>query len=869
MDKRDKAFASSSRPSVRTKSTTTRTAGSQNKRTALSGSSTKGTRVQPSSTRARTTARHTSAFPSSTSANSQSRRSFASRASSSSNSTKRTTASNKTGNKNTYSKRQTNASAYVSASSTHKRGIAQKKSRTNTLKGSSTRKSGLNASLATSSNTRTSRSGILGIIASIFSFIAGLFHALFTGIITLAQRSRLALVVMIIAGLALIGGVVDTCYNWDRVYAGVSVGSIDLSGKTKEEAADIINEAFANALATNEAVVVASEEDLGVVQADGSTADASPSTQTIAAQLVGEGRAWIASADTLAATLGVESMVNEAFERGRSDGGFLTRLSTFFSGYSVTPRANYGADELEAFALTIDNSVSEPRVDYNVAVDAGVAYVTEGHDGTMVDREKLKAKLDTALLGLGSAYISAIPEYAALRIDKASAERTCNALNSALSQQINITAGEYVWTPERADVGSWISTSIENKNGNWVLLPYVDYNLTVETLTYQSMRMLRTTTSTISFARADDGSISVVTDGSGQVPDCASSISLLDNTLLGSVRETIIGSANSITQSSQDAPTTDTSTSEDSVQAASDADISANTSTNVDGTQTDALTISLVTTNTPTSLSFDDALSLDLIQEISTYTTTYLNRETSKNRVHNIHLAADKLNNSIVKANGGRWSFHETAGECNAEAGFLGAGAIVEGEHFDAVGGGICQVATTVFNSVYESGFPVITRHNHTLRMTNYPDGRDAAVSYPDLDLIWENDSTSDVLVCCSYTDTSLTVTLYGVDPGYTVSTKTGDWVEGEAYRTRVECDESMAEGASYVETKGVNGSSISVYRTVSDASGKVIREDTFTSNYDPETEVIVAGPNTKITVGEETLVATPNEPQTSKKITS
>ncbi len=259
---------------------------------------------------------------------------------------------------------------------------------------------------------------------------------------------------------------------------------------------------------------------------------------------------------------------------------------------------------------------------------------------------------------------------------------------------------------------------------------------------------------------------------------------------------------------------------------------------------------------TPTSLTFDEALSRGLVEEISSYTTEYSDAESMANRRHNIHLAADLLSDSIVPANGGVWSFYETSGECNEEAGFLGAGVIIEGEHDDAVGGGICQVATTVFNAVYDSGFPVLRRYNHTLRLTNYPDGRDAAVNWPDLDLRWQNDCASDVLLRCSYTETTLTVTLYGVDPGYVVSTQTGDWQEGEAHKTKVECDESMAEGASYVEVAGVDGSSISVFRTVRDQAGNVLHEDEFASLYQPEAEVVVAGPGTKVVVGEETLVA-------------
>ena len=59
-------------------------------------------------------------------------------------------------------------------------------------------------------------------------------------------------------------------------------------------------------------------------------------------------------------------------------------------------------------------------------------------------------------------------------------------------------------------------------------------------------------------------------------------------------------------------------------------------------------------------------------------------------------------------------------------------------------------------------------RRNHSLYISSYPTGRDAAIAYPDLDLTWVNDGTSDVLMRSRYTDSSLTVTLYGICLLYT-----------------------------------------------------------------------------------------------------
>ena len=247
----------------------------------------------------------------------------------------------------------------------------------------------------------------------------------------------------------------------------------------------------------------------------------------------------------------------------------------------------------------------------------------------------------------------------------------------------------------------------------------------------------------------------------------------------------------------------------------------------------------------PSRTTFDEALEMGLIAPISSFTTEYNDSPATANRRHNIHTAADLLNNSIARADGGEWSFNDTVGEANEEAGFQAAHAIINGEYDDAIGGGICQVATTVFNAVYEAGYPVTERRNHSLYISSYPTGRDAAIAYPDLDLTWVNDGTSDVLMRSRYTDSSLTVTLYGIDPGYVVSTQTGDWETGEPFKKRTKVDESEPEGTRYVKTAGADGRNVTVHRTVRDRAGNVLHEEDFTSNYAPIDEVTVVGPNT------------------------
>ena len=251
--------------------------------------------------------------------------------------------------------------------------------------------------------------------------------------------------------------------------------------------------------------------------------------------------------------------------------------------------------------------------------------------------------------------------------------------------------------------------------------------------------------------------------------------------------------------------------------------------------------------NVPKSMSFEDAMNVGLIGEISTYTTSYTyGTESTQSRNFNIHRVADFLNNSICPA-GGKWSFHGTAGECNEENGFQAAGIINEGEYDTSYGGGICQVATTVFNAVYDAGYYIDRRYPHTLYNPAYPAGRDAAVNWPDLDLIWSNSTDSDVLVTTSHTEGTVTVTLYGVDPEYRVETYTSDFEMGKEYKTVYKVNEELSPMGSRTKVVGQDGRSVYVERTVSDRGGEQLWFQRFNSTYDPTDEVIEVGVDYKI----------------------
>ena len=113
-------------------------------------------------------------------------------------------------------------------------------------------------------------------------------------------------------------------------------------------------------------------------------------------------------------------------------------------------------------------------------------------------------------------------------------------------------------------------------------------------------------------------------------------------------------------------------------------------------------------------------------ETLSSY-TTYFNEE-EKNRVQNVTVAASLISGVTIQPYG-EFSFNQTVGRRTQEAGFRQAKIIVNGEYVQGVGGGVCQVSTTLYNAALKSGLTVVEFHPHSLLVGYVPPSRDAMVS--------------------------------------------------------------------------------------------------------------------------------------------
>ena len=259
-------------------------------------------------------------------------------------------------------------------------------------------------------------------------------------------------------------------------------------------------------------------------------------------------------------------------------------------------------------------------------------------------------------------------------------------------------------------------------------------------------------------------------------------------------------------------------------------------------TSATARTAPLSVRTAPAERSTADAKAMGINGVVGSYYTTYGG---IPSRLHNVALVAQLIDGALI-APGETFSFNGTTGERTAEKGFEEAPVIINGELQTGLGGGICQVSTTLFNAVYEAGLEIDERTNHALYISHYPLGRDATVNYPDLDLKFTNDTDNWLLLRTFVGSGSLTVNLYGTPQNRRVETTAQPLRVVGAPTIRRVPDPTLEKGTSEVDEYGQPSRSTSVSRKVYAADGAVLHEDTWYSSYRSEPKVVRVGTKPK-----------------------
>lgn len=218
-------------------------------------------------------------------------------------------------------------------------------------------------------------------------------------------------------------------------------------------------------------------------------------------------------------------------------------------------------------------------------------------------------------------------------------------------------------------------------------------------------------------------------------------------------------------------------------------------------------------------------------QRISAYTT-----DTTKdgNRNNNINLACQAITSTVLMP-GETFSFNQATGQRTIEKGYREAGAISAGQSIDEVGGGICQVSSTLFNAVARADLEIVSRSPHAWPVTYVNKGEDATVNWPNLDFQFRNNKSTPVYIVAYYQNRKCSAEIWGFPLGENVTidlrSKVVKTIE-PPLDVRYVINPNMAPGTSKETIKSRTGYVVDTYKVWYQNGTEVKREKFHTSTY-------------------------------------
>jgi vancomycin resistance protein YoaR len=227
----------------------------------------------------------------------------------------------------------------------------------------------------------------------------------------------------------------------------------------------------------------------------------------------------------------------------------------------------------------------------------------------------------------------------------------------------------------------------------------------------------------------------------------------------------------------------------------------------------------------PADFTTEEAEALGIREEIGSFTTNIGN----PNSGENIRVVAAEVDGAVVMP-GETFSLNTFTGPRGTAQGYVPAGVISGGQFTQAVGGGISQFATTMFNAVFFSGLEDIYHKPHSYYISRYPAGREATVYEGQIDLQWRNDSDTGVYIDTAWTPGTITVTFYGTKRFEIES------ISGNRVNVREPAVQEKPDDGSCHPQGGANGFDISVTRVFRDLNtGAEIKRENFNTHYAAE----------------------------------
>lgn len=236
----------------------------------------------------------------------------------------------------------------------------------------------------------------------------------------------------------------------------------------------------------------------------------------------------------------------------------------------------------------------------------------------------------------------------------------------------------------------------------------------------------------------------------------------------------------------------------------------------------------------------DDLKSINT--KIASYTTSFTN--SSFGRCRNIEMAAKYIDNTVVMP-GDEFSFNRVVGATTPGKGFEYAKVIKNGTFIDEIGGGVCQVSSTLYNAVLKSNLYITERKNHSKIISYVPMGQDAMIAYGASDFKFKNNYSFPILLEVIVQNKEITFNIFSNekerDPHYEIKSEIAKEIKP---KKEIIYDYSLAEGEIVIEQNGKSGYIVNTYR-IRYEGGKVVDKILVG-------ESIYAGKNTIVRMGKD-----------------
>lgn len=245
---------------------------------------------------------------------------------------------------------------------------------------------------------------------------------------------------------------------------------------------------------------------------------------------------------------------------------------------------------------------------------------------------------------------------------------------------------------------------------------------------------------------------------------------------------------------------------------------------------------------------------------LATYSTTY--SSSNVNRSTNISLATKSVNGYVLMPDE-TFSYNDTVGQRTAARGYKEAGVYLNGEVTTGLGGGICQVSSTLYNAVLLANLEIVDRSNHTFKPTYVPAGQDATVSWGSPDFKFKNNRNYPIRIVASSGSGRVSFNIYGLktDDDYQVKIESSE-VSPVPFSTQYQNDNSLPTGTQKVLQYGSNGCKTQTYKILYKNGVEISRTLINSDTYKPHNQIVAVG------TGAIPTPSTPETPSTSESPT-